>query len=95
MRASSSFTCSLPRELQLQELPWLNIERFGKLLDIVDRDVARLSLDVADVSAIETALVCKHLLRPTQLLSQPNQIERKYFTGSLLRARHARKSLGR
>lgn len=56
----------------LQERPSLDSERGRQTLNVVDRYVSRVPLDVADISAMKAALECQRFLSPTAFLSQSN-----------------------
>ena len=62
-------------KLALQQVSDVNAERGGDSFDVVDGDVASLSLDVSDERAMQASLKRQRLLAPTQLVPQTKYVD--------------------
>ena len=57
-----------------------NTECNCKLLDVVQRDVSRLALDMCDKRAVQPRLERKRFLRPAQLASLSDYVQGKQLS---------------
>jgi len=69
--AATSRSCSLclneqstSRAVRKEEFVYLNAESFRQPLEVVQRNVARLSLDMRDKGSVQARLECQRFLRP-------------------------------
>jgi hypothetical protein len=67
-QAGQSMLCDgrLPLALDgLEQLLWVNVERFGELLNVVNRQISYFSFDFTDKRPMELGAVSKGLLGDT------------------------------
>jgi hypothetical protein len=55
---------STSRAVRKEEFVYLNAESFRQPLEVVQRNVARLSLDMRDKGSVQARLECQRFLRP-------------------------------
>lgn len=72
----------------LQQQPRLHAKCCCNTFDIVDRNVAGLAFNVADIAAVQPAFVGKRFLRPPEALAEADDVQGKCFAYGLARAGH-------
>ena len=67
------------RQLRCKEARDQNLERPGQTLDVVERDVPGLPLDVSDEGAVQPRFQGQGLLAQATLLAKADEIQRQQF----------------
>ena len=69
----AAYGCAAPPSL-VEQLPWLDVEVGGDLVDDGDGGVAGTALEIADIGAVNAGLMREGLLRQTLVLTQAPQV---------------------
>lgn len=84
-------TSTLPA--RLEKYPGLDSQSTGNLLDVVERHIPRVALDVANIGSVKVALMGQRLLSPALLFSQADQIQRQCLARGSGRSGHTARVL--